>query len=113
MATSTGMISDTPPPEMKLGPKTPPQSAHAPTATTLFGVGIASYTFFKDHPHVVGDGTGDEQDIGFPRGRREEEPQAVDIVVGFVELFDFAQAGAASPRINYPDMQGLSKNVSR
>ena len=47
MATSTGMMSDAPPPEMKLGPKTPPQSAHAPTATTLFGVGIASYTFWR------------------------------------------------------------------
>jgi hypothetical protein len=62
---------------------------------------------------VVCDGTGDEQDIGFPRGRREEKPQAVHIIEGFVELFDFAQAGAASPGIDYPYMQGLSKNVSR
>ena len=31
----------------KLGPKTPPERAQAPTATTFFGVGIASYAFSR------------------------------------------------------------------
>ena len=65
------------------------------------------------HPHVVGDGTGDQQNVSLPRGRRDEEPQAVDIIVRVVELFDFAQACPASPGINYTDMQRGSKNVPR
>jgi hypothetical protein len=36
------MISATPPKAAKLGPKTPPDAAQAPMATTRFGVGIAS-----------------------------------------------------------------------
>ena len=40
--TSTGIISATPPDEAKLGPKTPPEIAQTPIATTRFGVGMAS-----------------------------------------------------------------------
>ncbi len=60
---------------------------------------------------MVGDGTANQQNVGFPRGRRDEEPQAVDIIVGLVELFDFAQAGPASFRIDHADMQGRSKSA--
>src|SRR5581483_991177 len=41
-STSTGSSLATPFPPTKLSAKTPPDSAHAPTATTRFGVGIAS-----------------------------------------------------------------------
>ena len=40
--TSTGMTSATPPTAAKLGPKTPPEIAQAPIATTRLGAGIAS-----------------------------------------------------------------------
>lgn len=45
MATSTGTMSAMPALLVKLGPKMPPETAQAPTATTRFGVGMASYVF--------------------------------------------------------------------
>ena len=44
---STGMISATPAGDIKDGPKMPPLAAHAPTATTRFGSGIASYAAIR------------------------------------------------------------------
>jgi hypothetical protein len=41
-STSTGSTSATPFAHTKLFANTPPDSAHAPTATTRFGVGMAS-----------------------------------------------------------------------
>jgi hypothetical protein len=39
---STGIKSDTPVPEAKLGPKMPPERAQVPIAKTRLGVGMAA-----------------------------------------------------------------------
>jgi hypothetical protein len=44
---STGKTSARPLAQTKLSANTPPDSAHAPTATTRFGVGMASWIFFS------------------------------------------------------------------
>jgi hypothetical protein len=46
--TSTRFNFGTPPPEAKLVLKIPPERAHAPTAKTRFGVGMAAKAFWME-----------------------------------------------------------------
>ena len=111
--TSTGITSATPPAAAKLGPKTPPEIAQAPIATTRFGVGIASPGLQQRGPHRVRDRAGDQQHIGVARRRRDEKAEPVHVVIRIIELPRLAHAGAAGPGIDKPDMQRAAESASQ
>jgi hypothetical protein len=56
---------------------------------------------------VIGNRARDKQDISISRSGRNEKSKPMNIVMGFVELFDFAQASPACAGIDNPDVQRL------
>ena len=109
--TSTGIISATPPDAAKLGPKTPPEIAQTPIATTRFGVGIASQVLRKSGIRIASEtGPADQEDIGVARRRRDEEAEAMHVVIGVVELAGLAHAGAAGAGIDKTDVQRAAES---
>ena len=54
---------------------------------------------------MVGHRADDEQDVGLARRRRDEEAEAVHVVVGVVEQLDLVQAGAAAAGVHDADVE--------
>ena len=116
-ATSTGRTSATPLAHTKLFANTPPDSAHAPTAITRFGVGIAFVDLLQREPHLIGHGTDDQQHVRMARRRRDEKSEPVHVVIRIVELLHLVQACAAVACVHHKDVDGppewLSQLVGR
>jgi len=59
----------------------------------------------KRQAHMISHRSRHQEHIGFPGRGGQKETQAVHVVIRFVDLFDFAQTGAAGARVYYPEME--------
>ena len=111
-ATSTGSRSAGPVPQAKLG-EHPSRQRAGPDGDDPFGRRHGVVGLFQGQPHVVGQRPHDQHHVRLPGRRCDEEPQAVHVVVGIIQLFDFVQAGPAVSRIHDQDVDGTPERGLR
>ncbi len=88
-----------------MAPKMPPLMPQAPTATTIFGSGVAAQVLRKREFHIARDRTGDQQHVGMARRGDEVNAEALDVVDRVVQRNDLLLTSVAGARVHLANRQ--------